>query len=71
MTTDHTVCIFYGTSLEDFSDASGPSISGSVQLKNECTMGTVELSLRSAEKPGKPGQVRLYYLDGRLLISNV
>jgi hypothetical protein len=71
MMTDQSVHLFYGISLEDFSAARGPSISGSVQLRNKCTLGTIELSLKSADKLGKPGHVRLYYHDGRLLISNV
>ncbi|WP_455382733.1 hypothetical protein [Salinispira pacifica] len=71
MTTDHPVHIFYGCSLDDFSAERVSSLSGSVQLKNECPMGTVELSLRAAERLRKPRNVRLYYHDGRLLISNV
>ncbi|WP_455381736.1 hypothetical protein, partial [Salinispira pacifica] len=54
MTTDCPVHIFYGCSLDDFNAARVPSVSGSVQLKNECPMGTVELSLKAAERLGRP-----------------
>lgn len=49
-------------------------IDGIVEQKNECTLGTVELSRKAVEKLGTPKRVRLRLVQGdsppRLLINS-
>lgn len=75
MTTDYVVKIYYGADPAVFNDDEAPFVHGNIYLKNECTMGQVELSLKAAEKLGKPKSVRLVYAPderyGKLLVQPV
>jgi hypothetical protein len=68
MTVSHPVYIYRGISLDDFKAGNGERVSGKIHLKNECRLGTVEMSLKSWEKIGKPKKVQLYYENPNLLI---
>ncbi len=74
MTASYVVKIFAGCSQEEFESGEGRHVFGTIFLKNECRLGTVEMSLRVLEKLGKPKQVVLSYATddskyGKLLIS--
>ncbi len=64
MTLSHVVRIFAGCTPEQFVDGSGANVFGTLYLKNECRMGTVEMSLKTAEKLGKARKVRLVLVPG-------
>ncbi len=73
MTTEHVVKIYYGPDASVMEDDGATFIHGNLYLKNECKMGQVELSLKAAERLGKPKHVRLVYQPddryGKLLIQ--
>ena len=71
MTSVNEVVLYRGCAVGDFTSSRGTSIDGRVFLKNECPVGTVELSLQTTEKLGRPDGVRLYYLEGKLLIATI
>lgn len=76
MTSSHVVRIFPGSSMEEFITGSAKSTFGTLYLNNDCKLGTVELSLRTVERLGKPKRVRLAYAEddskyGKLLIEPV
>ena len=64
MTLSHVVRIFAGCTSQDFSDGTGAHVFGTLYLKNECRVGTVEMSLKTAEKLGKARKVRLILEPG-------
>ena len=61
MTSSHVVRIYAGCTPQEFADGTASHIFGTLYLKNECRMGTVEMSLKTTEKLGK---VRLVLADG-------
>lgn len=63
MVANVVVRIFTGVTWEEYRDNTGRHIYGTVFLKNECRMGTVELSKRTVEKLGKPKELRMIYDD--------
>jgi hypothetical protein len=73
MMTEAPVSLFLGDSVDMLHNGSAVAIEGIVVQKNECRLGTVELSSRSLERIGSPGSVRLHLLPSsprpRLLIS--
>jgi hypothetical protein len=69
MTTSHPVYLYSGITLEEFQSGNGEKTNGSVLLKNECRMGTVEINLKRWQKMGKPKHVVIYYEEPHLLIS--
>ena len=69
MTTDYPVYIYTNTSIDDFKAGNGNKIGGSISLKNECRVGTVEINLKVWENMGKPKYVMLCYEDSKLLIA--
>lgn len=76
MTASYVVKIFAGATEDEFESGVGKSVYGTIHLKNECRVGSVELSLRVLERLGKPKQVVLGYATGddkygKLLISPV
>jgi hypothetical protein len=62
MMTDATVEIYYGESPASWQGRTTEGVYGNVYQKNECTLGTVELSIRVVEKMGSPKRVRLHLL---------
>lgn len=64
MMTDATVVLYYGydpsTLPED--DGEAKPIYGNIYQKNECTLGTIELSSRAVESIGNPKKVRLHLI---------
>jgi hypothetical protein len=72
MMSSHVVEMYTGITPDELPSADSTGIYGKINLKNECKMGTVELSLKSVERMGGPKQVKLFYQDGdrygRLLI---
>ena len=76
MTASYVVKIFAGATAEEFESGQGKSVYGTIHLKNECRVGSVELSLKVLERLGKPKQVVLGFETGddkygKLLISPV
>ena len=76
MTATYVVRIFSGATQQEFASAEGRHVFGTIYLKNECRVGSVELSLKVLERLGKPRQVTLSYDTddskyGKLLISPV
>lgn len=68
MTTEYTVDIFTGEAgAEDFPADQSPT-AGTIYLKNECRAGTVEMSLKTADRLSNPKKVRLAHEDGKILI---
>ncbi len=71
MTTEHSVEIYAGWSLDEFANGAAEGVAGVIHLKNECRANTVELSTRTVERLGKPRQIVLVMQDGRLLLQPV
>ena len=69
MTTNYPAYIYADVPLADFQAGNGDRINGTICLKNECKMGTVEINLRFWERMGKPKEVQLYYDDSKLLFA--
>ncbi|THB64623.1 MAG: hypothetical protein D6B26_04710 [Spirochaetaceae bacterium] len=65
--------IFIGTTPATFDEGKDYSLHGTVVQKNECKVGTVELSLKTLERMGKPKRVRLHlmpeYAHPKLLLA--
>lgn len=62
MMTDATVQLYYGydpSTLPADDDAVKP-VFGNIYQKNECTLGTIELSAKVLETIGNPKKVRLH-----------
>ncbi len=64
MMTEATVEMLYGESLNEIEKEHENSLHARIYQKNECKLGTVELSLKTAEKLGGPKQVRLHMQEG-------
>ena len=64
MMTSHVVEMFTGIPPAELPSAESSGVYGKVNLKNECKMGTVELSLKSVERMGGPKQVKLFSKKG-------
>ncbi|MFW5694412.1 MAG: hypothetical protein ACOCYB_04540 [Alkalispirochaeta sp.] len=60
MMTDATVEIYYDASPATWEGRSTHGIYGNIYQKNECALGTVELSGRAVEKMGSSKRVRLH-----------
>lgn len=73
MMTEATVLLYTGDGLDTLEQSEDEAIHARLFQKNECTLGTVELSLKTVEKMGSPKQVRLHLLPDdpypKLLIS--
>lgn len=75
MTLTHVVRIFVGESPTAFADGSGKNVYGTLHLKNECRMGTCEMSLKALEKLGGSKRVQITYdkvegdSHGKILIA--
>lgn len=70
---EHTthVKIFSNTSLDEFNKADKHFIEGSIILENKCRQGSVLLGKKYWNSIGKPENVRLFYEDNKILISNI
>ncbi|AFG38450.1 hypothetical protein [Spirochaeta africana] len=73
MMTETVVEIVYGENPATYQEGQGYSVYGIVDQRNECRIGTVELSLKAVERIGRPKRVRLHLLPGgsynRLLVA--
>ncbi len=68
MTTEYAVDVYAGSAgAEDFPSDQTP-VAGTIYLKNECRAGTVEMSLKTAQRLSNPKKVRLAHEDGKILI---
>ena len=63
MMTDAVVRIFVDCTMDEFMSGQAGHIFGTLHLKNETKAGTIEMSLRTAQRIGRPKQVRLYFDD--------
>ncbi|MFO8065030.1 MAG: hypothetical protein R6V29_10440 [Spirochaetia bacterium] len=63
MTTEAVVRIFAACTMEEFQSGEVNHVFGNLHLSNDTKAGTCELSLRTAQKLGKPKKVRLYFDD--------
>ncbi|TVR67877.1 MAG: hypothetical protein EA427_12115 [Spirochaetaceae bacterium] len=73
MMTEAQALFFYGESPATLENPRMEAVTGTVEQKNECALGTVELSMKSVEKLGTPKRVRLHIVPGesppKLLIN--
>ncbi len=63
MMTDAVVRIFVDCTMDGFESGKAAHIFGTLNLKNETKAGTIEMSLRTAQRIGRPKKVRLYFDD--------
>lgn len=73
MMTDAIALFYYGENPGTIEKSNTAPIHGTIIQKNECALGSVELSLKAVEKMGTPKAVRLHLLPQdtypQLLIS--
>jgi len=62
MTTETTVVLYPGGSLDNLEKSDGDGYHARIYQKNECRLGTIEMSLKTAEKMGHPKYIRLHLL---------
>ncbi len=62
MMTESHVAIVYNESPATIDGSTSLRIRGRVIQKNECRLGTVELSLKAMEKMGNPRKIRLHVM---------
>lgn len=62
MMTESTVLLYNGEGIDTLQDPDAERVHARLYQKNECTLGTVELSLKMVEKMGSPKRVRLHLL---------
>ncbi|MCF7913820.1 MAG: hypothetical protein K9L66_01490 [Spirochaetaceae bacterium] len=71
--TESTVLLYVGGSIDEAINGDASPIHARLYQKNECRLGSVELSLKSVEKMGDPKRVRLHLIPqepySKLLIS--
>lgn len=71
--TESTVLLYVGGSIDEVINGDTSPIHARLYQKNECRLGSVELSLKSVEKMGDPKRVRLHLIlqepYSKLLIS--
>lgn len=75
MTTEATVDMYVGDSLDVLDDPNAEKIPSRIYQKNECRLGTVELSYKVVGKLGGARKVRLHLQDDspypKLLVGTV
>lgn len=73
MTTETTVLVYQGGSIDDLQSTEDSTYHARLYQNNECRLGTIEMSLKTAEKLGSPKRVRLHLLKAepyfRLLLA--
>jgi len=62
MMTDATALFYYGHSPVTIDGDDAKPIYGNIYQKNECKLGTIELSAKAVEKMGSPTHVRLHLI---------
>ncbi len=62
MMTEATALFYYGHSPATIDNDNAKPMYGVVYQKNECKLGTVELSAKAVERMGSPKQVRLHLI---------
>jgi hypothetical protein len=62
--TEATVVVHQGDSLDALEDPNAETLYARIYQKNECKLGTIELSLKTVEKLGNPKHVRIHMNDG-------
>ncbi len=62
MMTEATVLFYYGESPATIERSTASPLYGVVEQKNECKLGTVEVSLKALEKLGSPERIRLHLI---------
>ncbi len=65
------VKIFANTSIDIFNTAKEFYTEGTVVLKNSCKQGNIQVSKKYWVFLGKPGKIRLFYNENKILISNM
>ncbi|TVR90613.1 MAG: hypothetical protein EA428_08010 [Spirochaetaceae bacterium] len=69
MVTNEVVRIYFGCTLQEFQEDSAQAIYGKIHLKNECRNGSIELSLRTVEKIGKPKKIAIFRDQDRIFLQ--
>lgn len=73
MMTEAPALFYYGENPATIETCHTSPVQGVVEQKNECALGTVEVSRKAMEKLGTPARVRLHLVqdgaDPRLLIA--
>ena len=69
MTTSYVVKIYIAASEEDVLNDKASFHWGKIHLKNECRLGTIEMSLRLTERMSKPNKLHLLMIDDKLLLQ--
>ncbi len=64
MMSDATVQFYYDHSPATVEQGDAKPIYGNIYQKNECKVGSVELSLKALERMGNPKHVRLHLVQG-------
>lgn len=64
MTLRETVKIFVGCTVEEFLQGTAQHVFGNLYLRNETRVGTLEVSLKTATRLGRPKHVRVLYFTG-------
>jgi hypothetical protein len=63
MMTEAVVRIFVDCTMEEFESGEVKHTYGTLNLKNDTRPGTVEMSLKTAQRIDRPKRVRLHYDD--------
>lgn len=63
MMTDATVEIYYDASPANWEGRTTDGVYGNIYQKNECKLGSIELSSRALEKMDSPKRVRLHLIQ--------
>lgn len=73
MMSEAAALFYYGESPATIEHSDTAPIKGTIIQKNECTIGTVEISLKAVERMGTPKTVRLHLIPQdsypRLLVA--
>lgn len=71
MTTSYEVKICPVRAPGGAHSADAVGVPGTVNLRNECRVGTVEVSLKTVKSIGSPRKITLSYDDGKLQLTPV
>ena len=63
MTTQAVVRIFVECSMDEFRTGEAKHVFGHLNLRNETKAGTIEMSLRTAQRIGRPKRAQLHFDD--------
>jgi len=62
MTSEVTLLLYAGGDIDTLQDDGSEAYHARLYQKNECRLGTIEISLKTAEKLGNPKLLRLHLL---------